>query len=67
MRDDCLFKICDLFAAARIGKPAVISIVVELGYRTVCATWAPKMITVERKIKKKYKNPTMCAEILQPS
>jgi hypothetical protein len=50
MRDDCFFKICELFAAARIGNPVVMSIVVELGYRTVCATWAPKMITIEIKI-----------------
>jgi hypothetical protein len=53
MRDDCLFKIRELFAAARTGKPAVMSIVVELDYRTVCATWVPKMITVEINILKK--------------
>jgi len=45
-------KTCELFVAVRNGKPAVMSIVVELVYRTVCATWAPKMINIEIKIKK---------------
>ena len=49
-------KTCELFAAVRNGKPAVMFIVVELVYRTVCATWAPKMITVEIEIKKKKRN-----------
>jgi len=53
MRNDRLLNICELFAAVRIGKLAVISIVVELGYRKVCATWAPKMITVKIRIRKK--------------
>jgi hypothetical protein len=52
MRYDSLFKIRELFAALTIGKPAVMSTVVKLGYRRVCATWAPKIITVEIKIKK---------------
>ena len=53
MRNDRLFKICELFAAVRIGKLAVISIVVELGYRKFCAMWEPKMIAVEIRIRKK--------------
>jgi len=48
-------RICELFAAVRIGKLAVMSIVVEFGYRTVCATWAPKVITVEINLKKAEK------------
>ena len=55
MWDERLLKTCELFAAVRNGKPAVMFIVVELVYRTVCATWAPKMITVEIEIKKKKK------------
>jgi hypothetical protein len=55
MRYDSLLKIREIFAALTIGKPAVMSIVVKLGYRRVCATWAPKIITVEIKIKKTEK------------
>ena len=40
MRDEHLLKICELFAAVRMGKLAVMFIVVEHVYRTVCATWA---------------------------
>jgi hypothetical protein len=50
MRDERLFKTCELFAPVRIGKLAVMSIFVELGYRKVCASWAPKIITGEIKI-----------------
>jgi hypothetical protein len=56
MRDDRLFKICEFFTALTIGKPAFMSIAVKLGYRRICARWAPKIITVEMKIKKKLKN-----------
>jgi hypothetical protein len=38
MRFEKLFKVCELFAAVKIGNPAVMSLVVELGYRTVRAT-----------------------------
>jgi hypothetical protein len=33
--------------AIRIGKPAVVTIIRELGYRKLCARWVPKMLTVE--------------------
>jgi hypothetical protein len=64
VRDDRLFKICELYAAVKIGKPAVMSIVVELGYRTFCERLATKIIMV--KIKIKYRK-TVSAEILQRS
>jgi len=66
MRNDRVFKVCELFAAVRIGKLAVISIVVELGCRKVCAMWAPKMIAVEISIRKKCRK-IFRLEILQRS
>ena len=58
MWDDRLFKVFELFPAIRIGKPAVMSIVIELSCRTVCVTWAPKIITVE--ILKEIPKSRMC-------
>jgi hypothetical protein len=39
-------KLC---AAIRIGKAAGMAIISELGYRTSCVRWVPKMLTVKRK------------------
>jgi hypothetical protein len=59
--DDRRITASELCAAVGIGKPAVMGIVRELGYRKVCTTWVPKMLSVEHKTARK----NVCAELLQ--
>lgn len=50
----------ELCAARGTGKPAVISIIRELGYRKVCATWVPKMRTAKQKTTRQKKKKKLC-------
>jgi histone-lysine N-methyltransferase SETMAR len=63
IRDDRRITTSELCVAIWIGKPAVMAIIRELGYRKVCAKWVPKMLTVEHKTARK----NICAELLQRS
>jgi hypothetical protein len=51
-------------AATGIGNPAVIAVIRELGYRKVCATWAPKILIVDTTLRERTQH---CAELLQHS
>ena len=48
--DDCHITTSKLCATTGSGKPAVMAIIRELGYRKVGAKWVQKMLTI------KYKN-----------
>jgi hypothetical protein len=60
VEDDHYIMTSELCIQTGIGKLAVIDTVRELGYRKVCATWVPKMLTV------KYKTApnNICAKLL---
>jgi hypothetical protein len=61
VRDDSPITTRELCTARGIGKPVIMAIIRELGYRKFCATCLPKMLTVEHKTDRK----SICAELLQ--
>jgi hypothetical protein len=62
IQHDCHTTESELCTATGIGKPAVMSVITEHGYREVCARWVPNMLNV-----KHTTAWNICAELLQCS
>jgi len=62
VRDDSPITTRKLCTAREIGKPVIMTIIRELGYRKFCATCLPKMFTVEYNTDRRK---SICAEIFQ--
>lgn len=49
IRDDHRITTSELWASVGIGNMVIMAKIKELGYRKICASWVPKMLTVEHK------------------